>query len=181
MSNAKQIQPVAFINKGNICYANSILQILGVMSTPWNRVPLESNTLSAMLRAISLNMAVKSNANLLIHKILWALKCKLFNMRHMPFDFNTQQDVTKILQIVLDDLKDVSLAARHLIPNTQKITASCNTCFCSPVSEENLDILTLPVSADIQTSINQFLNPEILSSQNKWFCPSCKAPEKPVL
>ena len=102
-------------------------------------------------------------------------------MRHMPFDFNTQQDVTKILQIVLDDLKDISLAARHLIPNTQKNTASCNTCFCSPVSEENLDILTLPVSADIQISINQFLNPEILSSQNKWFCPSCKAPEKPVL
>ena len=89
MSNAKQIQPVALINKGNICYANSILQILGVMSTPWNRVLLESNTLSAMLRAISLNMAVKSNANLLIHKILWALKRKLFNMRHMPFDFNT--------------------------------------------------------------------------------------------
>ena len=35
--------------------------------------------------------------------------------------------------------------------------------------------LTLLVLADIQTSLNQFLNPEILSSQNKWFCPSCKA------
>ena len=25
----------------------------------------------------------------------------------------------------------------------------------------------------MQTSMNQFLKPEILSSQNKWFCPSC--------
>ena len=41
------------------------------------------------------------------------------------------------------------------------------------MSEENLHLVTLPASADIQTSMNQFLNPEILSSQNKWFCPSC--------
>ena len=41
------------------------------------------------------------------------------------------------------------------------------------MSEENLDIVTLPVSADIQTSVNQFLKREILTSHNKWFCPSC--------
>ena len=93
----------------------------------------------------------------------------------MPFDFNTQQDVAEILQVVLDELKGVSLAASQLISNTQKITVSCNTCFCFSESEQNLDILTLPVSADIQASINQFLKPEILSSHNKWFCPSCKA------
>ena len=55
------------------------------------------------------------------------------------------------------------------------VTVSCNTCFCSSESEENLDVLTLPVSADMQSSINQFLKPEILSSHNKWFCPSCRA------
>ena len=41
------------------------------------------------------------------------------------------------------------------------------------MSEENLDIVTLPVSVDIQTSMNQFLKPEILSSQNKWVFSSC--------
>ena len=60
-----------------------------------------------------------------------------------------------------------------LICNTQKITVSCNTCFCSSVSEENIDIVTLPASTDIQTSMKQFLKPEILLSQKKWFCPSC--------
>ena len=51
---------------------------------------------------------------------------------------------------------------------------SCNTCLCSYVLEENLDILSLQVSTDIQTSFKQFLSPEVLSSGNKWFCPSCK-------
>ena len=41
------------------------------------------------------------------------------------------------------------------------------------MSEENLDVVTLSVSADIQTSMNQLLKPEILTSQNKWFCSSC--------
>ena len=41
------------------------------------------------------------------------------------------------------------------------------------MSKENLDIVNLPVSADIQTSMNQFLKPDTLWSQNKWFGPSC--------
>ena len=130
-----------------------------------------------MLRDISLNITIKKNSSK--HgdpsNILWALKHKLSNLRAVPFDFNTQQDVAEILQVVLDELEGVSLAASQLISNTQKITVSCNTCFCFAESEQNLDILTLPVSADIQASISQFLKPEILSSHNKWFCPSCKA------
>ena len=176
-SNAKSLRPVGFINNGNTCYANSILQILSVIPTLWNRVPSESNTLSPMLRAISLNLTIKKNSSKPVDpsNFLWALKRKLSNFRGVPFDFNTQQDVAEILQVVLDELKGVSLAASQLISNTQKITVSCNTCFCFSESEQNLDILTLPLSADIQASISQFLKPEILSSHNKWFCPSCKA------
>ena len=169
-SNAKSFRPVGFINKGNTCYANSILQILSVIPTLWN-------TLSPMSRAISLNITIKKNSSKPVDpsNFLWALKRKLSNLRGVLFDFNTQQDVAEILQVVLDELKGVSLAASQLISNTQKITVSCNTCFCFFESEQNLDILTLPVPADIQASISQFLKPEILSSHNKWFCPSCKA------
>ena len=172
-SNAKSLRPVGFINKGNTCYANSILQILSVIPTLWNRVSSESNTLSPLLWPISLNMATKKNWNKPVdpYNFLWAWKRKLSNLRGVPFDFNTQQVVAEILQVVLDELKGVSLAASQLISTTQKITVSCNTCFCSSESEENLDILTLPVSADIQASINQFLKPYSLSSHNKWFSP----------
>ena len=91
----------------------------------------------------------------------------------IPSNFNTQQDVAELLHFVLDKLKGISITASHLVCNIQKTTVSGNTCFCSSVSEENLDIVTLPVSADIQASMNQFLKLEILTSQNKWFLPSC--------
>ena len=54
-----------------------------------------------------------------LSKFLWALKRKLSNWREVPFDFNTQQDVAEILQVVLDELKGVSLAASQLISNTK--------------------------------------------------------------
>ena len=134
-------------------------------------------TTITMLQVISLNMTIKKNSSKSVDpsNFLWAFKRKLSNLRGVPFDFNTQQDVAEILKVVLDELKCVSLAASQLISNTKKITVSCNTCFCFSQSEQNLDILTVPVSADIQAFISQFLKPEILSSHNKWFCPSCKA------
>ena len=121
-------------------------------------------------------MTIKKNSSKPVDpsNFLWALKRKLSNLRGVPFDFNTQQDVPEILQVVLDELKRVFLAASQLISNT-KNTVSCNTYFCFSESEQNLDVLTLPVSADIQASISQFLKPEILSLHNKWFCPSFKA------
>ena len=73
-----------------------------------------------MLQAISLNMAVKKNSTKPVDpsNIWWALKRKLSNLGRVPFDFNTQQDEAEILQVVLDELKCVSLAASQLISNT---------------------------------------------------------------
>ena len=120
VSNAKSTHPVGFINKGNTCYTSSILQVLNL----WNRVPSESNTFSPTLRAISLNMAVKKNSIKPVDpsNILWALKRKVYIIRGVPSNFNTQQDVAEILQVVLDELKGISIAANHLICNTEKIS-----------------------------------------------------------
>ena len=122
VSNTKSVRPVGFINKGNTCYANSILQILSVVPNLWSRVPSESNTLSPMLQAISLNMAVKKNSTKPVDpsNFLWAFKRKLSIIRGVPFDFNTQQDVVEILQVVLDEVKGISLAASHLILTHKK-------------------------------------------------------------
>ena len=40
--------PVGFINKGNTCYANAILQTLSVFPSLWNRVSSESQSLSSL-------------------------------------------------------------------------------------------------------------------------------------
>ena len=67
-------------------------------------------------------MAVKENSTKPVDpsNFLCVLKRKLFNIRGVPFD--CQQDVAKMLQVVLDEQKGVSLAASHLISNTQKIS-----------------------------------------------------------
>ena len=77
------------------------------MPTLWSRVPSESKTLSHMLRPVSLNMIVKRSSTKAvdISNFLWALKCKLSNIRGVPFDFDPQKDVAGILQVVLDELK----------------------------------------------------------------------------
>ena len=98
---AKSLRPVGFINKGNTCYANSILQILSVIPTLWNRASSESNTLSPMLPAISLNMTIKKNSSKPVDpsNFFWALKRKLSNLRGVPFDSNTQQDVARYCKL----------------------------------------------------------------------------------
>ena len=42
---------------------------------------------------------------------------------------------------------------------------------CLSAKEEKLDILTIPLSPNINSSLSKFLKPEILESENKWFCP----------
>ena len=74
-----------------------------------------------MLQAISLNIASKKNSTKPVDpsNLLGTLKRKLSIIRGVPFDFNTQQDVPKILQVVLDELKFISIAASNLICNTK--------------------------------------------------------------
>ena len=68
-------------------------------------------------------MAIKKNSNKPVDPstFLWALKPKLSNLRGVPFDFNTQQDVAEIPQVDLDELKGVFLAASQLISNIKKL------------------------------------------------------------
>ena len=168
--------PVAFINKGNTCYGNYILQTLSVLLLSlWNRVSSESPSLSSLLKSITLNMKIKSRSNKPVDpsNFLWAFTRKISGSRHAPFSVNSQQDTAEALQFVIDDLKGTSVAASDLISNTIRIKVSCNQCFCFSAKEERLDILTIPLSPNINSSFSKFLKPEILESDNKWFCPSC--------
>ena len=78
-----------------------------------------------------------------------------------------------LLQFVIDELKGTSVAASDLISDTIRINISFNQCFCFSAKEEKLDILIIPLSPNINSSLSKFLKPEILKSQNKWFCLLC--------
>ena len=86
---------------------------------PLEQSPFRIQHLITYVKVLSLNMAIKKNSNKPVDpsNFLWGLKPKLCNLRGVPFDFNTQQDVAEILQVVLDELKGVSLAVSQLISN----------------------------------------------------------------
>ena len=107
------------------------------------------------------------------NRVPWALTCKISESPHAPLNFNSQQDAAEVLQFVIDEMKGTSVAASDLISNTIRINVSCNQCFCFSAIEEKLDILTIPLSPNIHSFFSKFLKPEILDSDNKWFCPSC--------
>ena len=115
----------------------------------------------------------RSNKPVDASNFLWVLSRKISESHHVPFSFNSQQDAAELLQFVIDELKGISVAASDLISNTIGINISCNQCFCFSAKEEKLDILTIPLSANISSSLSKFLKPEILESENKWFYPSC--------
>ena len=120
-------------------------------------------------------MKIKSRPNKPVDpsNFLWALSRKISESRDVPFNFNSQQDAAEVLQFVIDELKGTSVAASDLISNTIRINISCNQCFCFSAKEEKLDILTIPLSPNINSSLSKFLKSEILESENKWFCPLC--------
>ena len=121
------------------------------------------------------NTKKKSRSNKPVYpsNILWALNCKISESRHAPFNSNSQQDAAEVLQFVIDELKGTSVAASDLISNTIRINVSCNQCFCFSAKEEKVDILTIPLSPNINSSFSKFWKPAILDSDNKWFCWSC--------
>ena len=174
-STTNSILPIGFINKGNTCYANSILQALSVFPTLWNTVPSESNNLSPLLKALILNMRTteKSSKPLDPSNFLWALQRQISASRDSPFDVYSQQDVAEVLQPVLDELKGTSVTANDIITNILSASITCNTCQCSSIKEEPLSMLSIPMSTTIKYSLDLLLKPELLSGSNKWYCRSC--------
>ena len=80
------------------------------------------------------------------------------------FNFKSQQDAAEVLQFDIDELQGASVEASDLISNQ---------CFCFSTKEEKLNILKVSLFPNINSSFSKFLTPEILDSDNKWFCPSC--------
>ena len=152
-----------------------MLQALSILPSLWNRVPSKSSSLSPLLKSITQNMKIKSRSNKPVDpsSFLWALTRKISASRQAPFYFNSPEDATKVLQFVIDKLKGTSVAASDFISNIIRINVSCNQCFSFSAKEETLDMLTIPLSPNINSSLFKFLKPETLESKNKWFCPSC--------
>ena len=101
---------------------------------------------------------------------LWAFKCKISSTRSALFGFNFQQDVAEILRAVFDELKGTSIRTDDLFSNPLRTASTCNSCFCSAVRGEKLDIVAVPISDNVNSSLEKFLSLELLILENEWFC-----------
>ena len=162
-------------NKGNTCYANSLLQVLSVIPSLWAQWASDSSQLSPLVKSISLNMSLLKRSSTPVDpsNFLRALARKVSLNRGIQFHFNTQQDVPEILKVILDELKGLSPIADSIFSTTICSTLSCDACFCSSVKEEKLDILLLQPRKYISMSLNNFLQSESLTGDNQWHCPQC--------
>ena len=104
---------------------------------------------------------------------LWALHRKLSTNKQVPFQFNTQQDVPEILQVVFNELKGHSTIASNILATSVRTSTTCDTCGCYNIDVVKLDIIPLPLAKSISLSLDRHLSSENLTGVNKWFCPAC--------
>ena len=166
-----------FINKGNTCYLNAILQALSVIPSFWQQQHSQSGTISPLVRSLTLNLSLVTKRTTPIDpsNFLRAFQNNISNKQGIAFNINTQQDAPEILQILLDELKGTSPIADGLLSSSIVRTTTCDTCFSSSLQEEKLNIVNFPLSNSIPSSLNLFLKPEYLKGNDKWFCNLCNS------
>jgi len=160
---------VGFVNKGNTCYANSILQ--AVLPSIWSQAISETDSVCAILRTVSLNLSLlkRSKSPVDPSNFLRALQDEM-RKTVTDFYFNQPQDAQEVLSTILVSLKKISAVASNLFSLTVKSITSCDTCHCSETEDNNLSILSLPLKVSIPDSITERLKSVQLSK----FCPICE-------
>ena len=175
--NGNSLRHAGFVNKGNTCYINSMLQALSVLPSFWCQESSQSGSISPLGRALSLNMSLLKKRSTPIDpsNFLRAFQNKISKKRGTAFNINSQQDVPEMLHFLIDELKGDSVIADQLISTSVINTTTCNTCFNSSSTEQKFNIICLPLCSSLQSSFNKFLEPELLDGDNKWFCGICSS------
>ena len=94
-------------------------------------------------------------------------------------DFNVfqQQDAAEALTCILEELSTIGPSARSMIEVYFRVTITCQKCNHDNLKEDSTKILQIPVEANLQSSLNKFLAPEVLSGENAYFCNFCQSYE----
>ena len=169
-------RPLGFVNAGNTCYANAILQALRAVPEFWTLYEEDSSSPSNLAQSL-LQIMFKCRSRKAKVEVplnfLNALSNSISITQGFPFDYNRQQDAHEVLQYVLQELVGISSVAKEAIETKIQFTSVCNHCFTSSTSEDSFSILSVPVATSIQEAIGKFVEDDPLVGENKYDCCQC--------
>ena len=159
------------INKGNTCYANVILHCLKVFPVLWSsNDQIKSSLYSSVRKKIFQLHSAQSPIDPSF--FLKSLK-DVFIREGRFFDLHAQQDLVKILEILLEKLTGPSIITSAAC-NIKSLTSTiCHTCHQLNRTEDILPILRLPVLKDFPTLLAKVLETEPLIGSNAFCCNIC--------
>ena len=167
----KTMPHMGLLNKGNTCYANSILQCFSAIQNFWSHLTPEQSSKSSFLGTFQKIMSSIRISKRAIDpsSFLVALQSIVIKSGNTKFEFNKQQDASEVLEHVINELSKNSIVASEMLKVQSKTTSTCDFCSYSQEREVNSVILHLPVSNSVQASLLRFLQ----SGQDESFCHAC--------
>ena len=179
----KPIRKVAkrrgFLNKGNTCYANAILQCLSLFPSFWSDSPSSSDSslpLVTAFRKMIFALEFPGKEAVDTSPFLSSLQ-KVARLSGKPsFDVFKQQDVVEVLELVINELSGSSIPSSEAFNFRVNHCITCNVCFQSHSSEDCGFVFSVPLAADVQSGVKKFSETQVLEGANSPFCYICSQP-----
>ena len=159
------------LNKGNTCYANSILQCLKNLPEFIHScvsVGKDGQLLSAFNEVLH-HMSVTSSP-VDPSSFLKALQVVIRAAGNKNFNFNTQQDAAEILQHVIEDMSKDSPVAALSVSVAIVTTTTCNNCLLLDLKEERAPYIQISVQKSVQMALSKYAE----STVSEHFCACCR-------
>ena len=161
-----------FVNKGNTCYINALLQSLSVLEHFWRNLYSENQVVAPLASSFLKIMSLLNSSTTPIDPSSF-IKCLGRVIRksgNKTFEMNQQQDVAEALGYVLEELCSCSSKVADSINCRYRTSTVCSTCLEERCEEQTSSTLSVPMADNLQAAVDTFFKPEQV--HNATFC--CK-------